>query len=724
MKPDFALSLSFDGIVLLQRAFPGWARIGEVALDDEDLPGALRALRDKATAPGNEPGSGALLCKLVVPNDQVRYFRIDAPQQPGSDISDQVRRKLTGATPYGLDDLAYDWSETEGRILIAAVARETLREAEAFAVEHRFDPVSFVALPEAGSFAGEPFFGQTEHAAGILGPEQSVARDTAPIRVIGHPAGSTPEATAPVSAEPVTGFAEPAATFTPASRAERSAPEIKEPPAPISVPISAPAQSQATFTSMRAQRDPTPETGPRLDGVKRQAPPVHAMDDAIAQDAPADPEGEETGMAIFGAREDKAIGGKPRYLGIVLTLLLLLFMAAVALWASLFLDDETTWFFGDRSAPDIAALPPRPDHEITAINDVVAPAAMSDLAAPPAGAPPHHSETIREDVARARYAATGIWMTPAVMQNAPMPGALENFHQASIDTPVTIKDAVALPAVLELAADTPIAAPVIPARSEGTLSPKGVMIFSGRPPSTPPALPERLRTTKPPGATSPQPAAEPPLAALRPKSRPGTPPEQKNPDEISGPARNELAVLRPKARPASQLQPPAEPAPQDNAQTQPQPFIDLDAVNKAVTEAVQTEPPAKVEKALPQAVASSLKPNTRPKNLNARVEQKVQPKTTKLAVSPSQKMTPIVPTARSVAKQATQRNALKLRSVNLIGVYGSAKNRRALVRMSNGRYRKVKVGDRLDGGKVMAIGASELRYHKSGRNVILKMPKG
>jgi len=44
------------------------------------------------------------------------------------------------------------------------------------------------------------------------------------------------------------------------------------------------------------------------------------------------------------------------------------------------------------------------------------------------------------------------------------------------------------------------------------------------------------------------------------------------------------------------------------------------------------------------------------------------------------------------------------------------------VRNPNGRYTKVGVGDRLDGGRVAAITASELRYEKRGRMVVLHLP--
>ena len=77
-----------------------------------------------------------------------------------------------------------------------------------------------------------------------------------------------------------------------------------------------------------------------------------------------------------------------------------------------------------------------------------------------------------------------------------------------------------------------------------------------------------------------------------------------------------------------------------------------------------------------------------------------------------------------VEPKLQQKNVLNLSQVNLIGVYGTPQSRRALVRLANGRFQKVKVGDRVDGGRVVAISDAELRYQKGGRNVVLKMPRG
>jgi type IV pilus biogenesis protein PilP len=97
---------------------------------------------------------------------------------------------------------------------------------------------------------------------------------------------------------------------------------------------------------------------------------------------------------------------------------------------------------------------------------------------------------------------------------------------------------------------------------------------------------------------------------------------------------------------------------------------------------------------------------------------------TQVAAVAPRTVQPSIPSTASVARQATVTNAINLRRINLIGVYGKPSNRRALVRLSNGRYQKVQVGDRLDGGRVAAIGDSELRYSKNGRNVVLEMPEG
>ena len=84
---------------------------------------------------------------------------------------------------------------------------------------------------------------------------------------------------------------------------------------------------------------------------------------------------------------------------------------------------------------------------------------------------------------------------------------------------------------------------------------------------------------------------------------------------------------------------------------------------------------------------------------------------------------PKIPTSASVAKVATEKNVLATSAVVLIGVFGTDGSRYAYVRLANGTLKKVKVGDTLDGGRVVAISGSDLRYQKGGKEVVLAMPR-
>ncbi len=78
----------------------------------------------------------------------------------------------------------------------------------------------------------------------------------------------------------------------------------------------------------------------------------------------------------------------------------------------------------------------------------------------------------------------------------------------------------------------------------------------------------------------------------------------------------------------------------------------------------------------------------------------------------------------TVASRATQDGVLRLNRVNLIGIFGKVSDRSALVRLPSGRVVKVKIGDRVDGGEVVAITANGLTYSKNGRHISLAMPTG
>ncbi len=878
MKPGFALSLSFEGISLLHRAAGGWRSVGEVALDVPDLAAALAELRDKALRLSPE----GISCKLIIPNDQIRYLTLDTGRAEGEARRAQVRAALDGATPYAVDELAFDLS-VEGKVThIAAVARETLAEAEAFAAEHAFNPVSFVAVPGDQPFLGEPFFGVAKQAGAlqvepdgiavvVTGPaeipdpaaaEDTAEEDTPPPADKADAAAAHPDTEAPP--EP--------AVHTEAPEAAKTEPEAEAPPAPASDPT----PPAVGFTSRRgkdhgdaaprlsgASRDAVPDGGkpapvaargsgdrptgkgpspdlsaaPRASAAKpATATPVPGPDSAAkpskarpgaattallgraaallnrrkADEAPTEPgdtpritpiaapppaaeppKDEAERMTVFGARQTQQVGGKPRHLGLILTLILLLFLAAVAAWAALFTDGGLARLFGPGDSPviaaapepkpeaaprqadqaaaptpapapaqppqtdtqppeaptDLAALPPGPGNE-TGAEDAPAPATAPDAPAltgtdsavldalredpgitPPAPldqagltseqAPdpelepePEAAGEPAEADTETLYAATGIWPEAPVEPETPAIIGLDDLYVASIDRTDLSQDAVALPTASAFATDTSLGAVTSPAAAgtafaldarglvtptpEGAVTPDGITVYLGPPPVVPPPTPARLSPTD--DAAAEAEALRQRLAGFRPRPRPADLVEQSERVQLGGRSRAELGQLRPRLRPASA---------QDTAASDD-----------------GGEAPATA-----QAVASTLMPKPRPRDFQSIVRNSDRasigiPENMTSAPQESTTVAPKIPTSASVARQATLDNAINLRQVNLIGVYGTASNRRALVRLPSGRYKKVKVGDRIDGGKVVAIGETQLRYQKGGRNHVLEMPSG
>ena len=139
------------------------------------------------------------------------------------------------------------------------------------------------------------------------------------------------------------------------------------------------------------------------------------------------------------------------------------------------------------------------------------------------------------------------------------------------------------------------------------------------------------------------------------------------------------------------------------------------------------------------AVATSLRPEGRPSDLGAeaaairaqRAAERLVAAATAATVPNEPAPPPEVnvpqntePVPGGVARAATIEDAIRLREINLIGVYGRTNERRALVRLSNGRYVRVEVGSELDGGQVVAIGDDVLNYVKRGRTYVITIADG
>lgn len=707
MKPNFALSLALDGIRLLHRTTAGWHVVGEVDVDSKSLASELAVLRRTATS--LEPGG--VRSKLVIPNSQIRYLTIETPELEPAARHAAARRALDGATPYAVQDLVFDISPDGEKTHIAAVARDTLEEAEAFATEHRFYPVSFVAVPDDGDFKGEPFFGPTQAATELLEGGQTVSKDPSTI-VMRAQGAQTPAADLAPVPEP------------PSFSSRRQPVEEPQEPAVAAPALAEPAQLSAAPVSI-------PSPAPKV------APPARPAPVAPSRAATAS-------LSMPGAELKETRRGSGRRL-VLLMALLVLFLAGLAAWASTGFGTGLSGLI-NRASPDIddaapaqfvapvspivpeKALPdPAPEQASLETELTDEDAAVLDALRDPDLAEPKQAIELTEDERRAAYAVTGIW---PVAPDVPSPAAsvdLEDLYIPSIDPINPAFDAVALPivstedhALTFQAPNSPAAAGtefaldsrgLVTPSAAGTLNPDGVRVFAGPPPVRPPATLARIE------APSEDPEVRAALSALRPQARPADLIETTERATLDGLTRSELAQLRPRLRPAS-AQPNALAAaslvPSDAGGAAPLSQQGADAALAAATD---------------RAVAESLRPDARPKNFGQIIERATAEEAEEEAAEPVQTasiapraVVPNIPSSASVSREATQKNAIRLREVNLIGVYGKPSDRRALVRLPNGRFQKVQVGDRIDGGRISAIGDSELRYQKGSRNLVLKMP--
>jgi hypothetical protein len=288
---------------------------------------------------------------------------------------------------------------------------------------------------------------------------------------------------------------------------------------------------------------------------------------------------------------------------------------------------------------------------------------------------------------------------------------------------------------------------------EGIRTPEGVLLVAGPPPLKPPPRPEGLvaegvvpQTVSAVAAVPAVPEAfpaDPALAGVRPRARPADlGPLPTNSGALipaSAAATDVLAAVpntgtRPAARPQAVLDAGLQ-AQQEQlaaASLAAEALADPNRSILAIEVSRRPAPrPADMARAVEAAVAAAARlPEPEPQ---PEVQPEPQPE---LAADIAPEMLaeaetdepeaamPDVPTRASVAKQATMANVLNMSKLSLIGIYGTPSNRHAMVRQANGRYVKVSVGDRIDGGRVAAITDSELRYQKGGRIVVLEMPQG
>lgn len=198
---------------------------------------------------------------------------------------------------------------------------------------------------------------------------------------------------------------------------------------------------------------------------------------------------------------------------------------------------------------------------------------------------------------------------------------------------------------------------------------------------------------------------------------------------------------------ATEDQPSPEAAPQDPAASEvattedtpppdPKPIVRnaVDPRELALRPEPKEPEPKEVEEAPgPGSVAAAPRPGKRPDSLDfspgpgavaaapaARTRPKsIKPKATAVARNTSSAKTVRAPsrgkpTGRGLANAATLKGAITLDKTSLLGVFGTKENRRALLRMSDGRMKRVSQGEVIDGWVVSRIQATSMRMTRGG----------
>jgi len=633
MSSKFLLHLSSDSIDLERQGASGrWHRLGSVSPDTKHLIEALAHLRQTVVTEASNP----LEVLVALPADQIKLVDLDHTDTSTA----ALQRALAGQTPYEFHELCVDCLPTPRGQTIAVIAQETLEEAESLTQAFGFKAAGFVALPGG---AWENNFSVFQRAG--YG-EQS--------RPSAHSA-AVPEARA-VDPTPLAALA---AGAMPSSVGSARA--------------AAPAPQVTDTKSMPAETLPAASAHPQARRALGIAQYVAKIRSRLGRRAPKSPPAHIKSVQA-------QVGGKPKYFGLILTTLLLLFIFTVAaLAATLGRDKISTWLGLSPSQPEmIAALPANPNGRVIEIG-------LKPLDAPSAPA----DQTAL--VPQTRDDALGLQEAEIALKDP------ENDAEPPIDLfaqePPAVR-ALAIGPVTEPAATPPANAEGYVAAPDPNLQSGGEPPLLDMPWLRPDPLPDKENhapnvaqdqaeeRSAPDAAQLAKPVNIPPVTAALEQTDQSVAPwphEDASPEET-----NPLAAVQPMARPAS-LPSPVRP---------------------------RTLPDGK-------SLARSLRPESRPRAIELAALLPAP-----VVAKPSEIQAPTAISRKTVTRSATRKNVVNLRNINIIGITGTTRLRNALVRLPNGQVVKVRIGDRLDGGRVTDISSKTLTYAKSGRSITLNMPRG
>ena len=761
----WGFDLDMTAVRLMRRDNGKWQEVAAEKIEGADIEERLMALVARVD-------DGAPV-DLFLPRDQILYT--DVAIQSEDTARSEIERALEGATPYAVEDLDLDWEMTAaGEARVAAIALETLDEAVAFAEVRGLKIGGFSSLADPSDFPRMPDF--TGHNVLTIDDDESEVQ-AAPVHFASGRVTSKPR--------PDAGSLAPVAPENePVVKVEDEAPimRIKAPSAPPlnpGRPIDAPSSAPRVRTDIAAAvvSEQVASLSPPSVKVRRSSPAFLGVGAVFAlalivtigiatliwQLLPMGPSGTDLPLT-----EDTGAGVET---------------PSPAL-PEVEVAEPVVEPTPERDAgPEVEVAAPTPEPEpapepkvaeAPVVPDLPKPVIIAEpgvLSAPVAGDVPALAEvepvtkSLRPRFRTALRSGEGLPYVDLGLPDEPTPALIAAVPKTAptlepapeVDPVGAVRltltspdrltvDVASLPeasafAIADLpehgAAPDPFVAPEVltPENPEAIASVEPTETLRPDETSVPAdaeiaQVPAEIEATEAPSqaetAEAPPPAGDDGLPVLTafaqelpstaPIRRPSSFALDLERQKFGGRTQAELAELRPPARPSS---------------------AQVEALAARAAEAESTA----------LAVASSPAPRSRPDGFDAIVAVAVVQRQAERVTASLDYQTPntnaaieaalendaepepdpmprlAIPSSANVARQATIQDAIRLNRVNLVGVYGTAADRRALVRLPSGRFVKVQVGDRVDGGTVSKITDEELVYKKGRRTVLLSVPE-
>ena len=769
MTPEFLLKLKINSVSLEEKSnevshSAGWVELGHTNFDVENLKIALAQLIEKATVVGELP----LKVYAALPNDQIKIISVPNKGLMRQDVLESLR----GQTPYSLDELCVDWREYADGSLIAAVAQETLGEADSFLKQNGFQAIGFVALPGGNwgnNFASFGVFDQEtdtpvrpsiQYVIAKERPDLEIPPAALPVITVNekvYPEGVSGQQD--ISKQMILDQTQPKndnneivieAPYTPLSEPRQQPTQIDDSPQknpilknsdptantkPLKVSLPSQPNKKSIFkliarlfiskkdldpktTVSSATEWPEKKTRKPLVSFKNAFPTLARVKLPKRLARPKLPKLSPGGDRLAPVETLQAsVGGKPRLLGVILTATLLLFMLTIAVLAATSgRDTIARWFNASPQTTKSAVLPvPNVSTQETlpTLSDTNQTPAVKQSSLPPVSkktypAQPKQSSNFQGATSKNGSSVNQSPASPPAkddLQREPNGRFAELLQLSNSDKNRRLE---AIAHFKEAGVWV-----LSPGPSLGDISTSGVN-FTSKVPIT--------NFFNPITAVLPH---KKNMAATLSKTE-QTKFLKYDPFKIDPVSSKEIIAFinsddtrlnqknRPKIRPFARVK---------------LTTADETISNKILLVIPKLSPRSR-SKAFQLAnapvgmvIVNSFRPITRPTamELAATLEAAAAPPK---IVQASEVQKPTAPTRSSVARAATVEDVLKLRKINLIGIFGSKTAPSALVRLTNGRVLKVGLGELLDGGRVTAIGRSSLTYNKSGKSITLNMPIG